>query len=460
MRRMAVINQKGGVGKTTTTANLGAALARSGSRVLLIDLDPQGHLSLHFGSEPAPGTPSVYDVLTDSLPIRDALIDAGDNIALLPADIDLAGAESELSSVTGREVLLREAIEPVKDDFDYLLIDCPPSLGVLTVNALVAANEVLIPLQAHFLALQGLSRLLGRTVTLVRQRINPMLRVEGVVLCMHEPATRLAGEVVDDLTRFLEAARGTNVAWADAKLYETCIRRNIKLAESSSFGQTVFDYAPRSNGAIDYARLAREIFAPRSILEPEAHHGRPIVSAPPAAPASPPDAGPPPSPTSVAPVGASVDEKKGVPGDEPQPLESQMPPSIVPPAPVETGSIEPAPAPTATAFVTIGSGAPTPIQVAEKVEGSARVPVDAPRAPVPSADPPEVIDRSSLPVPTYIERPPAESLPQDDVAQPARSDDTLAPTPVPGDTSDQPPVSDDASKRQPSSAPSAVAAAP
>ncbi|UCC30918.1 MAG: ParA family protein [Phycisphaerales bacterium] len=264
MRRIAVINQKGGVGKTTTTANLGAALARSGSRVLLIDFDPQAHLSLHFGVELSDDQPSIYDVLTASVPIQDVSLNVHDSVTLIPADIDLAGAEAELISVTGREVLLREALEAIGDDYDCLLIDGPPSLGVLTINALVAANEVMIPLQAHFLALQGLSKLLD-TVTLVRQRINPDLTVGGIVLCMHEFATRLAGEVVEDLVRFLEGSRGSGTAWADARVYDTYIRRNIKLAESSSFGQTVFDYAPRSNGAIDYARLALEVFGETTV---------------------------------------------------------------------------------------------------------------------------------------------------------------------------------------------------
>lgn len=258
MRRIAVINQKGGVGKTTTTANLGAALANNGLRVLLIDLDPQGHLTLHFGAELRDGQPSVYDLLTTATPIGDVLVKVRDRVTLVPADIDLAGAEVELISVTGREVILREALAPIEHEHDIMLIDCPPSLGILTVNALVASTEVLIPLQAHFFALQGLSKLLD-TVTLVRQRINPQLHVGGVVLCMYESATRLAGEVVDDLVKFLDASRGTACAWADARVYQTSIRRNIKLAESCSFGQTVFDYAPRSHGAIDYARLAAEL---------------------------------------------------------------------------------------------------------------------------------------------------------------------------------------------------------
>ncbi|MGD2109995.1 MAG: AAA family ATPase [Phycisphaerae bacterium] len=258
MRRIAVLNQKGGVGKTTTAANLGAALARRGLRVLLIDLDPQAHLSLHFGVEISDEQPSIYDVLTDSTPLDDVLLKVSENVTMAPADIDLAGAEAELVSVTGREVLLREALERWNGAYDVLLIDCPPSLGVLTVNALAAAREVLIPLQAHFLALQGLSRLLS-TVTLVRQRINPALTVNGIVLCMHDASTRLASEVVDDLAAFLEAARDTDTPWSGARLYNTRIRRNIKLAESSSFGQTVFEYAPRSNGAIDYQNLAAEL---------------------------------------------------------------------------------------------------------------------------------------------------------------------------------------------------------
>ena len=180
--------------------------------MLLIDLDPQAHLSLHYGMELTPDQASVYDVLTASLPIREATVHAVDGVHLLPSDIDLAGAEAELVSVPGREVILREAIDACQDPIDVLLIDCPPSLGTLTINALVAVDELLIPLQAQFFALQGLGKLLN-TVTLVKRRINPSLRVTGVVLCMHEPATRLAGEVVEDLDSFLTNARGTEVPW-------------------------------------------------------------------------------------------------------------------------------------------------------------------------------------------------------------------------------------------------------
>ncbi len=260
MRSVAIINQKGGVGKTTTTVNLGAALARSGSRVLLVDLDPQGHLGLHLGVDVPEGEPTIYDVLTDELPLRQAIVSAGDRLDVLPSNIDLAAAESELVSVLGREVLLRDALEQVASGYDMVLIDCPPSLGVLTINALVAASEVLIPLQAQFFALQGFSKLLDKTVRLVRQRINPALEVLGVILCMHEKQTRLSGEVVEDIRGFLEASRGEPVAWANAKVYDICVRRNVKLAEATSFGQSVLDYAPKSNGAQDYLDLAVEIF--------------------------------------------------------------------------------------------------------------------------------------------------------------------------------------------------------
>ncbi|MEK6799637.1 MAG: AAA family ATPase, partial [Planctomycetota bacterium] len=259
MRRIAIINQKGGVGKTTTTANLAAALARGGLKVLLLDLDPQGHLSLHFGVEVGPDQPTIYDVLTDSTPIDKVVTRARKGIEVVPSDIDLAGAEAELISVTGREVILREALQAAKTKYDVLLIDCPPSLGVLTINALAAVDQVVIPLQAHFFGLQGLSKLL-ETVTLVRQRINPGLSVSGIILCLHEPNTKLATEVFEDLQKFLAGARGGNTPWANARLFSTPVRRNIKLAEASSFGQTIFDYAPKSNGAADYARLAAEIF--------------------------------------------------------------------------------------------------------------------------------------------------------------------------------------------------------
>ncbi len=258
MRRIAVINQKGGVGKTTTTVNLGAALALMGERVLLIDLDPQGHLTLHLGLDFDGTLPSTYDLLTQGLPLHQVRRAAKDNLWCVGSNIELAAAEPELIGMSGREMILRDRLDAEGDAYDYVLIDCPPSLGLLTLNALAAVREVFVPLEPHFLALQGLGNLL-KTVNLVSQRINPQLRVSGILLCKHESSTRLAAEVVEDIKGFLELAGKASSSWASAKLFETKVRRNIKLAECPSHGLTIFDYAPKSNGALDYAMLASEI---------------------------------------------------------------------------------------------------------------------------------------------------------------------------------------------------------
>ncbi len=259
MRRIAVINQKGGVGKTTTTVNLAAALAAAGQRVCVVDLDPQAHASTHLGVEAAPGTlPSLYDVLVKNRPVAEVRRRAGDNLWVVPSDIDLAAAEVELAGVVGREVILREAMSRDAEPFDFVLMDCGPSLGVLTLNALAAADEVFIPLQPHFLALHGLSKLL-ETTALVARRINAGLTVTGVVVCLYDAATKLAQEVVADLRTFLDHGRKGNVPWAAAKVFDTKVRRNIKLAECPSFGTSIFSYAPKSSGAADYAALAAEV---------------------------------------------------------------------------------------------------------------------------------------------------------------------------------------------------------
>ncbi|MSR52957.1 MAG: ParA family protein [Gemmataceae bacterium] len=258
MRRIAVINQKGGVGKTTTAVNLAAALARQGERVCVLDLDPQAHASTHFGVEPDGDRPSIYDVLVRNRSLADVRRDVGENLTLISSDINLAAAEVELAGVVGREVVLREALAQDTEQTDYMLMDCAPSLGVLTINALAAADEVFIPLQPHFFALHGLSKLL-ETTALVGRRINPGLRVTGIILCLYDGGTRLAQEVVRDLRGFLDASRSANVPWAGAKIFETKIRRNVKLAESPSFGKTIFEYAPRCSGAEDYAALAGEV---------------------------------------------------------------------------------------------------------------------------------------------------------------------------------------------------------
>src|SRR3954469_13039730 len=238
MRIIALMNQKGGVGKTTTTVNLGAALAELGFTVCLIDLDPQAHLTINYGVEPKPEITSLYNVLVEERGFLEAIHTIDDRIALVPSSIDLAAAEIELVSVLARESLLKKRIEASECDFDFILLDCPPSLGLLTINALAVASEVIIPMQPHFLALQGVGKIL-ETVQLVSQRMNPLLKVSGIVLTMFDSQTKLSNEVVAELNGFIENAKGKPLPWADAKIFESKIRRNIKLAESPSFGQTI-----------------------------------------------------------------------------------------------------------------------------------------------------------------------------------------------------------------------------
>lgn len=258
MECIAVINQKGGVGKTATATNLGVALAQRGKSVLLIDMDPQGHLSTHLGLDRAAKGAGAYELLTRNQSIDSSIHAHSENVAVIPSQIDLAAAEVELVSVVGREVILRDRLAEIGQRYDLILIDCPPSLGILTLNALTAATRVLIPLQPHFLALQGVGRLL-ETIALVGNRLNPRLSVLGVVLCLYESGTRLAGEVIDDLVTYLESSRNRPVPWRDARIFQTRIRRNVKLAECPSYGQSIFDYAPKSHGAVDYLSLADEL---------------------------------------------------------------------------------------------------------------------------------------------------------------------------------------------------------
>jgi chromosome partitioning protein len=277
MRRIAVINQKGGVGKTTTAVNLAAALARNGERVCVLDLDPQAHATTHFGVEPDGERPSIYDVLVRGKSLADVRRDVGDNLSLIMSDINLAAAEVELAGMVGREVILREALAQDAESFDYMLMDCAPSLGVLTINALAAADEVFIPLQPHFFALHGLSKLL-ETTALVARRINPGLQVTGVIICLYDGGTRLAHEVVRDLRVFLDGCRSANVPWSNAKIFDAKIRRNIKLAECPSFGKTIYEYAAKSSGAEDYMALAREVNGVIEVGAPESEFAEPLAA--------------------------------------------------------------------------------------------------------------------------------------------------------------------------------------
>ncbi|HEY2412679.1 MAG TPA: AAA family ATPase [Pirellulaceae bacterium] len=260
MRSIAVMNQKGGVGKTTTAVNLSAALAEAGKRVFVLDLDPQAHASLHLGVTVRDGDPSIYDVLTGDLQFHEIRQQVGDNIHLAPAHLDLAAAEVELAGQAGREVILRDKLARDEMQFDYLIVDCPPSLGVLTINALTLVREVFLPLQPHFLALHGLSKLL-KTIEMVSQRLNPQLRLTGVLLCMYDANTRLAGEVSDDVNAYFDRERRPGRICESARAFTTKIRRNIRLAEAPSFGQSILTYAPTSNGTEDYRHLAQEVLA-------------------------------------------------------------------------------------------------------------------------------------------------------------------------------------------------------
>jgi chromosome partitioning protein len=265
MRRIAVLNQKGGVGKTTTTVNLAAALAGEGHKTLVLDLDPQAHATLHLGLLPGRSGPSLYEVLAHGLPIAEVRREVAPNLFVCGSHIDLAGAELELLGSVGREVILRDQLNADPEPFEFVLMDCPPSLSILTLNALCAAREVFIPLQAHFLALHGLSKLL-ETIHLVSKRINRDLKVSGVVLCLYDAGTRLGGEVIEDLDRYFDRRRNGAAPWSDAQLFRTRIRRNIRLAECPSFGQSIFAYAPGCHGALDYMALAQEVLGEQPVV--------------------------------------------------------------------------------------------------------------------------------------------------------------------------------------------------
>lgn len=247
-RVIAVTNQKGGVGKTTTSVNLGAALASLGRRVLLIDIDPQGNTTSGIGINKADVKHCIYDVVINDVSAVDAILPTRtENLSIIPATIQLAGAEIELVPIMSREVRLRRAIQSLRGSFDYILIDCPPSLGLLTVNALTAADSVLIPIQCEYYALEGLSQLLN-TIRLVQKHLNSRLQVEGVLLTMFDARTNLGVQVVEDVKKYFRE-----------KVYKTIIPRNVRLSEAPSHGMPVIEYDPRSRGAEVYMDLAREV---------------------------------------------------------------------------------------------------------------------------------------------------------------------------------------------------------
>ena len=257
MRSIAIMNLKGGVGKTTTAVNVSAALAATGLKVCLIDVDPQAHASLHLGVETYNKSDSVYEVLVGKKELRNIRRHVSENLWVVPAHLELALAEMHLAGVPGREMILRDKLASDDVPFDYVLIDCPPSLGVLTLNALTAVDEVFIPLQPQFLPLQGLSAQL-QTIELVAKRLNNRLMLSGVVVCMYDD-TRLASEVVQDVDSFFQQEQTEPTVWSQAQIFQTKIRRNVRLAEASSQGKPIFDYDPNSNGSEDYRRLTEEI---------------------------------------------------------------------------------------------------------------------------------------------------------------------------------------------------------
>ncbi|WP_265459540.1 ParA family protein [Enterococcus sp. HY326] len=249
-RIISVANQKGGVGKTTTTVNLGACLAYNAKRVLLVDIDAQGNATSGIGVRKPDVAQDIYDVLVNETPIRETILPTSrEGLSIVPATIQLAGAEIELTSMMARETRLKTALAEISDDYDYILIDCPPSLGHLTINSFTASDSILIPVQCEYYALEGLSQLLN-TIRLVQKHFNPELRIEGVLLTMYDARTNLGAEVVEEVRKYFRE-----------KVYDTIIPRNVRLSEAPSHGLSIIDYDIRSRGSEVYLSLAEEVLA-------------------------------------------------------------------------------------------------------------------------------------------------------------------------------------------------------
>lgn len=247
---ISIANQKGGVGKTTTTINLGACLADEGHRVLIIDSDAQGNATSGIGVQKAQVGKDIYDVLVDEYPLAETIIHtAHERLDIVPATIQLAGAEIELPAQMAREMRLKLGLEPVLKDYDYVLIDCPPSLGQLSINAFTASNSILIPVQSEYYALEGLSQLLN-TVRLVQKHFNPNLAIEGVLLTMYDARTNLGAQVIEEVRKYF-----------GDRVYDTIIPRNTRLAEAPSHGMSIVDYDAKSRGAEVYQSLTKEVLA-------------------------------------------------------------------------------------------------------------------------------------------------------------------------------------------------------
>lgn len=253
-RIIAIANQKGGVGKTTTSINLSAALAEAGKKTLVIDLDPQGNATSGIGIDKEEVENTIYELIIGECTASDCLVKSDiSNLSVIPSNVNLAGAEIELLDVENKEYILKNAVDYIRDDYDFVLIDCPPSLNILTLNAMTTADTVLVPIQCEFYALEGLSQLMY-TINLVEERLNPNLSIEGVVFTMYDGRTNLSQQVVENVKNNLQT-----------KIYETIIPRNVRLAEAPSHGMPINLYDPKSSGAESYRLLAKEIINRKDI---------------------------------------------------------------------------------------------------------------------------------------------------------------------------------------------------